>query len=217
LRNLEAIALPDGADVASFATGRHGIGLTLLCRWKIENNVLTISREQAEPGTPSLSSSEEPTLSSVSVAAIHEATPSNTSPAPPTAADPATIGESLQIKGEVIGSESLYIDGNVEGAISLPDSRVTVSRDALVSANITAREVVVFGKVSGNIYASDRVDIRSEGSLTGDVTAQRISVGDGAFLQGRHRRQKTGKGKDGMVVAGISNEHLPTAASAVQA
>ena len=80
--------------------------------------------------------------------------PSSTSSASPTAADPATIGRRLQIKGEVIGSESLYIDGNVEGAINLPDSRVTVSRGALVSANITAREVVVFGKVSGNIYAS---------------------------------------------------------------
>jgi cytoskeletal protein CcmA (bactofilin family) len=54
-----------------------------------------------------------------------------------------------------------------------------------VSANITAREVVVFGKVSGNIYASDRVEIRSEASLTGDVTAQRITVGDGAFFKGR--------------------------------
>jgi cytoskeletal protein CcmA (bactofilin family) len=74
----------------------------------------------------------------------------------------------------------LYIDGKVEGAITLPDNRVTVSRDAQVSANITAREVVIFGKVSGNIYASDHVDIRSEGSLTGDVTAQRICIGDGA-------------------------------------
>jgi cytoskeletal protein CcmA (bactofilin family) len=102
----------------------------------------------------------------------------------PTAADRATIGKSLQIKGEVIGSESLYIDGKVEGAITLPDSRVTVSRDAQVSANITAREVVVFGKVFGNITASDRVDIRNEGSVTGDVTAQRIIIGDGAFFKG---------------------------------
>jgi cytoskeletal protein CcmA (bactofilin family) len=150
------------------------------------------------------------------MAVIHEPTPSNTSPPPPTAAGPATIGKSLQIKGEVIGSESLYIDGNVEGAINSPDSRVTVSRDAQVSANITAREVVVFGKVSGNIYASDRVDIRSEGSLTGDVTAQRISVGDGAFFKGGIDISKPGKG-NGMVVAGSSNGHSQTAASAVQA
>ena len=118
------------------------------------------------------------------MAAIHEPISSNHYPAPANGGDPATIGKSLQIKGEVIGSESLYIDGNIEGTINLPDSRVTVSRDALVSANITAREVVVLGKVSGNIYASDRVDIRSEGSLTGDVIAQRISIEDGAFFKG---------------------------------
>jgi cytoskeletal protein CcmA (bactofilin family) len=151
------------------------------------------------------------------MAVIHEPTPSSTSSASPTAADPATIGKSLQIKGEVIGSESLYIDGNVEGAINLPDSRVTVSRDAQVSANITAREVVVFGKVSGNIYASDRVDIRSEGSLTGDVTAQRISVGDGAFFKGGIDISKPAQGKAGMVIAGISSDHSQTTARAVQA
>jgi cytoskeletal protein CcmA (bactofilin family) len=146
-----------------------------------------MSKEQTQPASPSPNSTEEPTLSSVPLAAGHEAItmrPSVTFPGSATAADRATIGKSLRIKGEVIGCESLYIDGKVEGAITLPDSRVTVSRDAQVSANIIAREVVVFGKVSGNIYASDRVDIRSEGSLTGDVTAQRISIGDGAFFKG---------------------------------
>jgi cytoskeletal protein CcmA (bactofilin family) len=86
----------------------------------------------------------------------------STSAAFPAAVDPATIGKSLKIKGEVIGSESLFIDGRVEGAIHLPDCRLTIARDAEVWANITAREVVVFGKVLGNVDASDRVDIRSE-------------------------------------------------------
>jgi cytoskeletal protein CcmA (bactofilin family) len=143
--------------------------------------------------------------------------PSYTSPGSPTAADRATIGKSLQIKGEVISSESLYIDGKVEGAINLPDSRVAVSRDAQVSANITAREVVVFGKVSGNIYASDRVDIRSEGSFTGDVTAQRISVGDGAFFKGGIDISKPGQQKVGIVDAKISTNDSETAAAAVHA
>jgi cytoskeletal protein CcmA (bactofilin family) len=88
------------------------------------------------------------------------------------------------VKGEVTGSESLYIDGKVEGAINLPGNRVTVGRNGQVAANISAREVVVLGKVRGNINASDRVDIRSEGSLTGDVIAQRISIEDGAFFKG---------------------------------
>jgi cytoskeletal protein CcmA (bactofilin family) len=96
----------------------------------------------------------------------------------------ATIGKSLFVKGEVTGSESLYIDGRVEGTISLPGNRVTVGRNGQVAANITAREVVVLGKVRGDMTASDRVDIRSEGSLTGNVAAARISIEDGAYFKG---------------------------------
>ena len=96
----------------------------------------------------------------------------------------ATIGRSLVIKGEVSGSESLYIDGRIEGTISFKEHRVTVGRNGVVAANIAAREVVIMGKVTGNIECSDRVDIRSEGSLTGDIVSQRISVEDGALLRG---------------------------------
>jgi cytoskeletal protein CcmA (bactofilin family) len=96
----------------------------------------------------------------------------------------ATIGKSLVVKGEVSGSESLYIDGKVEGAINLPGNRVTVGRNGQVAANVMAREIVVLGKIRGNCQASDRVDIRAEGSLTGDVVAARISIEDGAFFKG---------------------------------
>jgi cytoskeletal protein CcmA (bactofilin family) len=99
-------------------------------------------------------------------------------------AEQATIGKGLFIKGEITGSESLYIDGKVEGAINLPGNRVTVGRNGQVGANITAREVVVLGKVRGNVSATDRVDIRAEGSLNGDVAAARISIEDGAFFKG---------------------------------
>ena len=127
-------------------------------------------------------------------------------PSPPPAAaagaipagEQATIGKSLVIKGEVSGSESLYIDGKVEGAINLPGNRVTVGRNGQVAANIMAREVVVLGKVRGNVHASDRVDIRSEGSLTGDVIAARISIEDGAFFKGGIDIRKPGaEGKPG--------------------
>lgn len=96
----------------------------------------------------------------------------------------ATIGRTLVIKGELSAAESLYIDGRIEGKISLPDHRVTVGRNGTVQANISAREVVVMGKVSGNIECSDRVDIRSEGSVAGDVSTIRISIEDGAVVKG---------------------------------
>src|SRR6266487_6844017 len=111
--------------------------------------------------------------------------------------DQATIGKSLVIKGEVTGSESLYIDGRVEGSIHLPGNRVTVGRNGVVAANITAREAVILGKVRGNVTATDRVDIRNEGSLTGDVVAQRISIEDGAFFKGGIDIRKAGQKPNG--------------------
>jgi cytoskeletal protein CcmA (bactofilin family) len=102
----------------------------------------------------------------------------------PISGEQATIGKGLVIKGEITGSESLYIDGKVEGTVNLPGNRVTIGRNGQVSANITAREIVVLGKVRGNVSATDRVDIRAEGSLSGDVAAARISIEDGAFFKG---------------------------------
>jgi len=116
----------------------------------------------------------------------------------------ATLGKSLVIKGEVTGSESLYIDGRVEGSINLPGNRVTVGRNGVVSANINAREIVILGKVRGNMTASDRFDIRSEGSLTGDIVAQRVSIEEGAFFKGAIDIRKAGQ--PGQKVNGESKE-----------
>jgi cytoskeletal protein CcmA (bactofilin family) len=107
----------------------------------------------------------------------------------------ATIGRSLVIKGEVNGSESLYIDGRVEGTVTIVDNRVTIGRNGTVAANINAREVVIMGKVTGNLQCTDRLDIRSEGSLTGDVVTQRISVEDGAVLKGSVQVRATAEHK----------------------
>ena len=98
--------------------------------------------------------------------------------------DQATIGRTLVIKGEITGSEALYIDGRIEGKIMMPESRVTIGRNGKVDASIQAREVVVMGKVNGNIECSDRVDIRAEGAVSGDISTVRISVEDGAALKG---------------------------------
>ena len=140
-----------------------------------------------QPQTPARSTEPERPASMPSAPAMTSAA-SEPAPAPrpvaTTTADQATIGKSLVIKGEVTGSESLYIDGRVEGSINLSGNRVTVGRNGVVAANINAREIVVLGKVRGNLTASDRVDIRSDGSLTGDVIAARISIEDGAFFKG---------------------------------
>ncbi|MGD0214535.1 MAG: polymer-forming cytoskeletal protein [Terriglobales bacterium] len=98
--------------------------------------------------------------------------------------DQANIGRTLVIKGEVSGAESLFIDGRVEGSISFPENRVTVGRNGNVAANITAKEVVIMGKVQGNVECADRLDVRSEGVLAGDVITHRISIEEGAILKG---------------------------------
>jgi cytoskeletal protein CcmA (bactofilin family) len=111
----------------------------------------------------------------------------------------ATIGRSLVIKGEITGGEALFVDGKVEGSINLPGNRVTVGQNGEVLATIAAREVVVHGNIMGNVNASERVDVHSEGSLTGDVAAQKIKVEDGAFFNGRidiHRPGQNGQKSD---------------------
>ncbi len=130
--------------------------------------------------------------------------------------DQATIGKSLVIKGEVTGSESLYIDGRVEGSINLAGNRVTVGRNGVVNANVNAREIVVLGKVRGNLQASDRVDIRTEGSLTGDVVAQRISIEDGAFFKGGIDIRKPGQSADSNRKSNGEAKEIPAEAAAAR-
>jgi len=136
----------------------------------------------SQPGA-SNSKSAEPVKPAPNTASLEPAsTASSRNLTPPQ--EQATIGKALVVKGEVTGSESLYVDGRVEGTINLPGNRVTVGRNGNVQANITAREIIVLGTVTGNLTASDRVEVRSEGSLTGDVSCQRISIEDGAFFKG---------------------------------
>ena len=152
--------------------------------WKPTNQPATPGRP-AEPERPTPAATTAPMMSASEPAAVPRPTTTTTS-------DQATIGKSLVIKGEVTGSESLYIDGRVEGSINLSGNRVTIGRNGVVAANISAREIVVLGKVRGNLTASDRVDIRSDGSLTGDVVAARISIEDGAFFKGGIDIRKAG-------------------------
>jgi cytoskeletal protein CcmA (bactofilin family) len=101
-----------------------------------------------------------------------------------TAGGEAFLGKGLIFKGEIAGAEPLFIEGIVEGSINLPGSRVILGPGAQVKADITARDIVVQGRICGNIIVSNRADIRAEGAVTGDVTAARLSVEDGAFFKG---------------------------------
>jgi cytoskeletal protein CcmA (bactofilin family) len=152
-------------------------------------------------------------------------TPSNLNEPTPAAAprnavlnnqEQATIGKSLVIKGEVSGSEALYVDGRVEGTINLAGNRLTVGRNGQVHANVNAKEVVILGKVKGNVTATDRVDIRNEGSLTGDVVCQRISIEDGAYFKGGIDIRKPGV-KDMNGAAKSDSAHTEPLAAAVSA
>ena len=94
------------------------------------------------------------------------------------------IGKSIRIKGEIAASDPVYIYGSVEGTINASAHRVTVGKEGTVKADITAREVVIMGDVCGKLQSDERVEIRSEGSLLGNLETKRLCVEEGAVLQG---------------------------------
>lgn len=102
----------------------------------------------------------------------------------PRSVDVATIGKSVVVKGELSGSEDLYVDGSVEGSISLKGQSLTIGPNGQVRANLEARNVIVHGRVDGNVIASDRVDLRKSASLTGDISTARVAIEDGAYFKG---------------------------------
>ena len=102
----------------------------------------------------------------------------------PTDRATARLGSSLHVKGEISGNEDLHIDGTVEGLVQLEDRKLTVGASAKVTADVVAREVVVYGSVKGNLRARDRIEIKKDGSVVGDLTTARIMIEDGAYFKG---------------------------------
>ena len=96
-----------------------------------------------------------------------------------------TIGKSVVIRGEISGKEELYLDCDIEGTVTLPDNRLTIGADARIVANVTVGDLVVFGKLTGNIHATGRVDLRQSASVTGDIVAGRLSIEESAMFKGR--------------------------------
>ena len=107
----------------------------------------------------------------------------------------AHIGKSVLIKGELSGSEDLYLDGEVEGSVHLKQHSLTIGPHGRVRANLHAKEVVVHGKVDGNIYGEDRVELKKSAILVGDISTLRITIEDGAYFKGAIDIQKDGHGE----------------------
>jgi cytoskeletal protein CcmA (bactofilin family) len=98
--------------------------------------------------------------------------------------DMANIGKSISIKGDLTGNEDLVVEGKVEGKIALPDNELTVGNNGNVSADIHAKSVVVIGKVTGNVSATEKIEVQASGSVDGDVRAPRLIIQEGAVLNG---------------------------------
>jgi cytoskeletal protein CcmA (bactofilin family) len=111
---------------------------------------------------------------------------------------PARIGKSVEIRGEVKGSEDLVVDGRLEGTITLAEGRLTIGATANVAADLTAKDVLILGHVQGNIVAGGRVELRAGCAVEGDIRALRLSVEDNAVFRGKvDLTQAAGKASEG--------------------
>ena len=135
----------------------------------------------SQPGQPAQPAPPPAAAAAPSIPVPHKETPKASDPYK---ADVGHIGKSVQIKGELTGSEDLYLDGSIEGTVDLRDHSLIIGPNGKIKAAITARDLVVHGRVEGNVTATGRVDLRKSCTLIGDVSTQRIVIEDGAFFKG---------------------------------
>jgi cytoskeletal protein CcmA (bactofilin family) len=133
------------------------------------------------------------------------------SPNSPATRSVACLGATLKIEGEITCEEDLQIDGNVQGPISLQGRRLTIGHTAELNSEITAGEVIVYGKVTGNLRVRDRVEIKKDGSVIGDITTTRVSIEDGADFKGRMEIDRPKPQTD----AGFESVGVPVAAEII--
>src|SRR6478672_7829564 len=145
--------------------------------WKRDEAVRPASGQPATPQPPATSPSSAP--------------PVVTSHAKPMEGN-VNIGKSVVIKGELNGSEDLTIEGQVEGTIQLRDHVLTIGANGRIKAQVFAKAVIVLGEVTGNVTASDKVDIRDNGSVDGDIVAPRVAIAEGAHFRGSVDMQRKG-------------------------
>ena len=126
-------------------------------------------------------------------------------------AEPARIGKSLLIKGELSGNEDLYIDGQIEGKIELQQNSLVVGPNAKIQAGVNAARIVVHGTLEGDLRAADRVELKKTGVVTGDIVAQRIAIEDGAYFKGKVDIQTDGTMADSARAGSSAHRQSPTA------
>ena len=96
----------------------------------------------------------------------------------------ATIGKAVKIAGNIYSREDLYVDGELEGTVEAMEHKLTIGPNGNVKATVKAREVVVLGSIHGNVEATDKIEIRKDAKLTGDIRTARIIIEDGAYFKG---------------------------------
>jgi len=136
----------------------------------------------------------------------------------------ASIGKSVTIKGQIFSREDLIVDGEIEGAIELNEHRLTVGPNGRVRAGIKAREIVVLGTIDGNVEALDKIDIRKDAKLVGDIKTARIIIEDGAYFKGSidivkneaPKQQAPAQPKPQAVAAASAHAATPVPANAVK-
>src|SRR5579864_2734618 len=137
----------------------------------------TPSQQPGQPAQPV----PPPVVAAPSIPVAHKETPKASDPY---RADVGHIGKSVQIKGELTGSEDLYLDGSIEGTVDLRDHSMIIGPNGKIKAGISARDLVVHGRVEGNVTATGRVELKKSCTMIGDVTTQRIVIEDGAYFKG---------------------------------
>lgn len=164
-----------------------------------------------QPSTSSATSNATPSLSST------PREPIKTSPAIADRADVGHIGKSVVIRGELTGNEDLYLDGEIEGNINLRDHKLVIGPNGKIKATITARDIVLHGKVEGNVSATERVELKKACTLVGDVSTQRIVIEDGAYFKGsidiKDNKENRSETRKPMAMAASSGSGMSTSSA----
>src|SRR6266478_887871 len=141
--------------------------------------------QAADPEPKNLQTNQPPKPAPGSLEGITKTGKDSVGP-PGATADRATarLGSSLHVKGEISGNEDLYMEGTVEGLVHLDERKLTVGATAKLTADVIAGEVIVYGSVKGNVRGKDKIEIKKDGSVNGDLTTAQIIIEDGAYFKG---------------------------------